>query len=369
MLHLVVGILLVANAVSLGWGLRGEWGHWWGATVPGALCGMALWLVFGDSQGSWQMMTYGSVLALALSLGGVQSYGLIVGYATSERGSDRGPLFGVSGLFLVGGLWGFWCGLALGLLTSRRSYSLGDLALWGVLASLGAFMCYKLLVIGLDLHLSPPRSDAWAALSGAAAATSMYFVFVAGDLGVLGPAVAGWVGFGGGFSLGAFIHRKGEEAGWRFSSWKFMEHSVGFFGGLALAVFWAFEDRPLPSVGLYGPAKPLVLLVMCFVTYMVVSNNLEHWSTEIGWFSRRFFALFQVFCLAVIVCSFYAIWSSPEFLEGSLWRTKALFLLLLTAFTLIGTLKFLHRWSDTRSRVVATFVLQFLICVVLALII
>jgi len=367
MLHSVVGTLLVANAVSLGWGLRGEWGHWWGATVPGALCGMALLLVFGDSQGSWQMMTYGSVLALALSLGGIQSYGLIVGYATSERRSERGPLFGLFGLFLVGGLWGFWGGIGLGLLTSQRSYPLGDLALWAVLASLGAFLCYKLLVIGLDLHLSPPRSDAWAALLGGAAATSMYFVFVAGDWGVLGSALVGWVGFGGGFSLGAFIHRRGEEAGWRFSSWKFMEHSVGFFGGLALAVLCALRGRPLPSIGLYGAAKPSVLLAMGFVTYMVLSNNFEHWSTEALWFSRRFFALFQAFSLAVLACFFYVIWSSSGLLQASLWGERVVFLLFLMVFTVIGTLKFVHRWSDTRSRVVATFVAQFLICVVLVL--
>jgi len=368
MLHTGLGILLVANATSLGWGLRGEWGHWWGATVPGALCGMALWIVFGGSEDPWQMLAYGSVLALAFSIGGTQSYGLILGYATCEKGAERSPLFGLFGLFLVGGLWGFWGGAALGLLTTERSYLLADLALCAILASIGAFLGYKLLVPGLDLHLSPPRSDAWAAVLGGAAATTAYFLLVAKDYSPISHALAGWVGFGGGFSLSAFVHRRGEEAGWHFSSWKFIEHGLGFFGGLSLATSCALTGDRLPSFELGATTKMSILLVLWFITYMVLSNNFEHWSLEVHWLSRRAFSLFQgasLVSLLILMCSASEILGRLP--SPSAWQAKAILLFFLSLFTAIGTLKFLHRWSDVRSRVVATFAIQFLICVVLLL--
>ncbi len=368
MLHTVAGILLVANATSLGWGLRGEWGHWWGATVPGALCGMSIWLAFGQSSSAWQMLAYGAVLAVSLSLGGVLSYGLIVGYATAEKGRDsRSPLFGLFGLFLVGGLWGFFGGTALGLLMTDISYKIADLALWAVLASLGAFMAYKLLVIGLDLHLSPPRSDAWAAVLGGAIASATYFALGPGDSTVLIYALSGWLGFGGGFALGAYIHRKGKNSLFKFSSWKFMEHSVGFFGGLALGISAALSQGGVPPVEMGGRfIRPSILVVFWFMTYMVLSNNLEHWTFEIKWLSRRVFTVFQVLSLFSLLIFLYLTQNLLVSWEGSNCQA-GVFLLLMLLFTIIGTVKFMHRWSDIRSRVVYTFVVQFLVCVVLLL--
>ncbi len=230
----VLGLILVAVATSLGWGLRGEWGHWWGATVPGAFCGMSLWLGFGTVSNGWQMIVLGAVMAVSLSLGGVLSYGRIVGYVKGQH--DRPPLFGVLALFLVGGLWGFFGGTALGLIASEKDYVFGDMALWAVLSSIAAFGCYKLLVKGLDLHLSPPRSDAWAPVLGAALGTLAFFMIYPGDWLVVGFGLIGWAGFGGGFSLGSLIHRFCHNAGLDVDSWKFMEHSVGFWGGLSLGI-------------------------------------------------------------------------------------------------------------------------------------
>lgn len=364
----IIGVLLVANATSLGWGLRGEWGHWWGATVPGALCGMTLWLAFGSGGSVWQLMIYGSLMGLAMSLGGVLSYGLIVGYSTGEPGRDqRSTTFGLMGLFLVGGLWGFFGGTALGLLLTENSYELGDLALWALLASIGAFLTYKLLVVGLDLHLSPPRSDAWAAVLGGALGTLCFFSLGTGDLTVASTALVGWLGFGGGFSLGALIHRKGNEIGWNFSSWKFMEHSVGFFGGLALGTFVAWRGEGLPVRAFSDPACPLFsMVVFWFITYMVLANNVEHWTKDLGWLSRRGLVIFHIGSLVSLPVFVYI--GNIAAIGGDAPGGQMLvFIALMLIYTLIGTAKFVNKWSTIRSRVVATFAIQFILCLVLSL--
>ncbi|MBU7005040.1 MAG: hypothetical protein HXS50_05695 [Theionarchaea archaeon] len=363
MIQSILGILLVANATSLGWGLRGEWGHWWGATVPGALCGMTLWLAFGSVDNVWQMLIYGSLMGLAMTLGGVLSYGLIVGYSTGEPGRDqRSTSFGLLGLFLVGGLWGFFGGTTLGLLLTEKTYGFGDLATWALLASTGAFLTYKLLVVGLDLHLSPPRSDAWASVLGGALATTAFFGFGHGDMVIITTALVGWLGFGGGFSMGALIHRKGNEAGWNFSSWKFMEHSVGFFGGLALSIFIALRGGGLPEQPFNAPADPIFALIsFWFITYMVLSNNIEHWVSDLKWISKRGFVFFHALSLISLPVFIYLVnflamgWNAPR---GQI----LVFFAMLLLFTLVGTAKFVDKWSTIRSRVVMTFAIQFALC-------
>jgi hypothetical protein len=329
---------------------------------------MSLWLAFGPGDSVWQMIIYGSMMGIAMSLGGILSYGLIVGYSTGEPGRDqRSTNFGLMGLFLVGGMWGFFGGIALGLLITEKSYELGDLALWTLLASAGAFLGYKLLVVGLDLHLSPPRSDVWAAVLGGAVGTLCFFAIGEGDMAVASTALVGWLGFGGGFSLGALIHRKGNEAGWNFSSWKFMEHSVGFFGGLALGAFVAWRGEGLPVRAFSDPAYPLFsMLVFWFITYMVLSNNIEHWTKELGWLSRLGLAVFHIGALVslpvfVHLGNIAAIgWDAPR-------GQMPVFFALMLIYTLVGTAKFVNNWSAIRSRVVMTFAIQFILCLVLAL--
>jgi hypothetical protein len=212
---------------------------------------MSIWLAFGETHNAWQMLLFGATLAVSLSLGGRVSYIRIVGYIQtrgaddphapgvrkdmygeeSDTQYDRSPLFGLFAIFIVGGLWGFFGGTALGLLMTDISYELADLALWGILASLGAFLSYKLLVLGLDLHLSPPKPDTWAVMLGGCLATTAFFAFGPGDLVVLRTALLGWLGCGGGFVIGALIHRWCVMAGRYPYSWKFMECSVGFWGG------------------------------------------------------------------------------------------------------------------------------------------
>ncbi len=363
--RIAAGILLVANATSLGWALRGEWGHWWGATVPGALCGMSLWLALGEAADTWQMLAYGAALAAGLSLGGVLSYGLLMGYATREPGRDsRSSLYGLSGLFLVGGLWGFFGGASLGILLTEVHCHFEDLALWAVLASLGAFAAYKIIVVGLDLHLSPPRSDVWAALLGGVLSSTAYFALSPGGGTVLICAYAGCAGFGGGFALGALIHREGRDSALKLSSWKFAEHSVGFFGGLSLALASALFRGALPTIPIEGSAGRLcIMLMLLFSTYMVVSNMVEHWTFELRWLPKACFAAFQILALTgIIACLGLA---SCRSWGGEAIGQAAAFISLLILFTFLGTAKFVRSFSGFRSGVVRALLAQLLVCILL----
>ncbi len=367
MIDVIAGILLAAFATSLGWGLRGEWGHWWGATVPGAFCGMAIWLAFGQTGSAWQMLAFGAVLAVSLSLGGVLSYAKIVGYVKAEH--DRSPLFGLFGLFLVGGLWGFFGGTGLGLLMTDHAYTIVDLALWALIASFGAFSTYKLLVLGLDLHLSPPRSDAWAAVLGGCLATTAYFAIGPRDAIVLRTAFLGWMGFGGGFSLGALIHRYCVEAGRKVDSWKFMEHSVGFWGGLGLGISAAAMGRDLVAIPASDPALlASAVVVLWLVPYMNTNNNFEYWYREKAWISRRIFAVFQGLALASLILFAYVADGLVTGWDGETGYSL-IFVGMLVIMTLLGIAKFRFNRSRGRLIVDATFIGEVIACLVLLLLI
>jgi hypothetical protein len=359
----LAGVLLVALATSLGWGLRGEWGHWWGATAPGAFCGMATWLAFGGTGDGWQMLIFGAVMAISLSLGGVLSYGKIVGYVKSEH--DRSPAFGTLALFLVGGLWGFFGGTGLGLLMTEIEYGLVDLATWALLASIGAYLAYKFLVLGLDLHLSPPRSDAWAAVLGGSMLTAAYFALGPGDLVVLRTAFLGWLGFGGGFSLGALVHRRCVNMGWKVDSWKFMEHSVGFGGGLALGVSAVLAGGNLEPIGASDAGLLASLIVVVWLMpYMNTSDNFEHWFRKMEWISGRTFAAFQaISLLCLVVLIFFGkilveTWSATG-------GYRLLFVLLLSLMVFLAISKFRFDRGRVRLLVDATFLGELAGCLAL----
>ena len=87
--------------MSVGWGVRGDYGHEAGARIPG--CGAIGW-----------------------AFGGQMSYGRIVGYTAAASFQD--VTYGYGSLFVVGGLWGWSAicitlGLLLGHTVMERRYS------------------------------------------------------------------------------------------------------------------------------------------------------------------------------------------------------------------------------------------------------
>src|SRR5580700_1439185 len=93
-------ILLAALAMSVGWGIRGDYGHEYGAMIPGALLGLSISLT--SRRPDWQArgVTLAFLGALGWAFGGQMSYAKIVGYT--------------GGSTFVDVHYGYWCLFTVG---------------------------------------------------------------------------------------------------------------------------------------------------------------------------------------------------------------------------------------------------------------
>src|SRR5258708_26659370 len=67
-------VLLVGLSLSIGWGIRGNFGHEYGAMIPGALAGLAAVLLAGRRDWSPRCAFFAFFGALGWSFGGSMSY-------------------------------------------------------------------------------------------------------------------------------------------------------------------------------------------------------------------------------------------------------------------------------------------------------
>jgi len=93
---------------------------------------------------------------------------------------------------------------------------------------------YGLLVMQLEILMTPPRSEAWAFCFGAGLALVWYMVRN-GFKSALKVAFITMIGAGFGFAFGNFLQIVGNLLEINFNMWNVMEYSIGFFGGSALA--------------------------------------------------------------------------------------------------------------------------------------
>src|SRR4051794_12952043 len=94
---------LTALALSVGWGIRGNFGHEYGAMIPGALAAMAVVLLSGRDDWPRRVAYFAMFGALGWSFGGSISYMQVVGYTHS--GHSPSVLYGFANLFVIGFLW------------------------------------------------------------------------------------------------------------------------------------------------------------------------------------------------------------------------------------------------------------------------
>lgn len=95
--------LLAALSLSIGWGIRGNFGHEYGAMIPGALTGIAVGLMSGREDWRRRVMYFGMFGALGWGFGGSISYMQVISYTHS--GHFASQLYGFLALFWIGFLW------------------------------------------------------------------------------------------------------------------------------------------------------------------------------------------------------------------------------------------------------------------------
>jgi hypothetical protein len=225
---------LAIAGISLGtaWAIRGQFGHTYGAAWAGSI--IAIVIVLLARRADWYAKVFPLALASAAGwgIGGIISYGIVVGYGRSTDFTNA--YYGFLMLFVIGSLFGLLGGGLFGLtLADQPSKPVKWHRLLTEITA-GSVVFYYLSTEELGWLMTPPRSEAWAACVGMMVAMFWYMLRHQ-QFGAIRIAIFAGLGAGFGFSFGNFLQVMGSVSGIHFNFWNVMEYSIGFFGGAGMA--------------------------------------------------------------------------------------------------------------------------------------
>ncbi len=285
--QLYFAMLMAGMSLGTAWAIRGQFGHEHGAAWAGAIGSLSVLLVAKRSD--WYTKVFAATLAGALGwgLGGLASYGIVVGYG---RGIEFiNVYYGLLMLFVIGGLYGFVGGGLFGLALAdspKKTIKWHEVIVEMVV---GATLFYFFLIEEFEWNMTPPRSEMWAACFGAAVALTWYMVRNQ-QFSALRVAVFSGLGGGFGFAFGNFLQVLGGLTGVKFNFWNVMEYSLGFFGGLGMAYGtltseWERTDDQQPKSRAWFP----LLMALLVIPYIVWEQSFSVERLQ-GIFSKLEFA-------------------------------------------------------------------------------
>jgi hypothetical protein len=334
-------LLLTGLSVSIGWGVRGQFGHEYGAALAGALGGMTVGLLSGRRDWLPRIHYFAFLGAVGFAFGGAMSYMKTVSFIHSSDSAT--VLYGFACLAVLGGLWAAPAGAGLGLAafldreeltkffipigaiflawhfsdTVRGPYRslpfaryLGDYGLTGLIAlfvvgamvlirrqywgdgallivcmSVGSWIGYILLITLLRLDMNPPRGDTWA--SNAGLVGGILFFCWRRRLGGVAFATLGGLLLGGiGFALGGAVKLLVMSSGYNTNWHSVLEQSQGFLLGIALAITMGFLAVRSPKLVDEPPVRRWtevfsVVFVLWLLPYLNLRRSPGEWVTEI----------------------------------------------------------------------------------------
>ena len=96
-------VLIVGLLFSIGWGVRGNYGHETGAMLPGALGAIGVSLL--SQRVDWQrrVVFFAMFGMVGWAFGGSISYMMVIGYTHSGQAASQ--FYGYLMLFVIGFLW------------------------------------------------------------------------------------------------------------------------------------------------------------------------------------------------------------------------------------------------------------------------
>lgn len=302
-------ILLTGLSLSIGWGIRGNFGHEIGAMVPGALAAMAVVLLAGREDWHRRIAYFAMFGAIGWSFGGGMSYGMVIGYTHS--GHSASVLYGFASLFVIGFLWGAIGGAATALpaildrerLTEFFVPLIAVFATWmlqegfenwlitinsdfrqesplywydsdwlaavtAIVAllvltairrrfdqatslmlhmAIGWLVAFLVLVPLLGIRMTPPRGDNWAGSVGMVAGMLLYFQRRKLHAATYAALVTAFFG-GFGFASSVLFRLIETKTGWPTNWHSVMEQTYGFINGVGIAVAMLALARRLPRV-------------------------------------------------------------------------------------------------------------------------
>jgi hypothetical protein len=277
----IFSILIVAMSFGTAWAVRGQFGHEQGAAWAAGIGGLSLVLV--SNRNDWYQRVLSVTLASAVGwgMGGMISYGQVVGYGRSVDFANA--VYGLLMLFIIGGLFGLIGGGLTGLsLESNRENKVKWARLMTEMVA-GGLVSYGLLIMQLEILMTPPRSEAWAFCLGAGMAVFWYMARN-GFSSSMKVALFTMTGAGFGFAFGNFLQIIGNLLEINFNMWNVMEYSIGFFGGLALA--YSVFTSPWPQ-NIENP-KPWENRVSYIIALIIIPIIVFRQSLSVQVLSERF---------------------------------------------------------------------------------
>jgi hypothetical protein len=303
-------IFWVGLSLSIGWGIRGNFGHEYGAMIPGMLASLAAALLSGRADWHRRSVFFAFFGALGWSFGGSISYMQVIAYTHSGHSSS--VIYGFACLFVIGFLWAAigGAGAALPALLNRErlteffapltavfaGWIIQDVAvaLWfpedsayrqrsplywydsdwlaalvaivAVLAlglarrrldvasslilhmAVGWWFGFLVLVNLLGWRMTPPRGDNWAGCVGMVIGMWVFFQRYGLSALTFASVLIGLIG-GFGFAFADLLKLAEISTGLQTNWHSILEQTYGFINGIGLgiALFWLARHAPEAS--------------------------------------------------------------------------------------------------------------------------
>ncbi|MBI4313307.1 MAG: hypothetical protein HY594_00680 [Candidatus Omnitrophica bacterium] len=341
-------VCIVALAVSLAWGVRGQHGHERGAAFVGAMAGLCIAALTGKERWVWAAVW----CSLGFSVGGAISYGWFIG-----RASD-GSVAAMIAVLAVGALWGSFGagGLGWGLRSSSSSER------WIVVIATLLTWWWMDGPLSKTLEISGfgPRRTLLIVLGLLWAGLAFYLLVIRRDRVTGIMMFWGALGWGAGFPIGMTWLSAGPSLkleGWPMDWWKCMEHTIGAVGGACLA--WGALRCSAAAEGKLKLRQKWVSLGWFFVVIptWLWANNLSFWYAEQRVISLSVVIL-AIFAIVIAVLLFVSSWHTVSTATPPLmarpWNGKFLRMICIVFAwmgVLTATLKTvpLHGWGSTQT--------------------
>lgn len=339
--HLWMFILLTGLSFSIGWGIRGQFGHEYGAALAGAIGGIAIAMLSGRADWLRRVPFFALFGAIGIAFGGSMSYMKDIWLAHSSDPATS--LYGFACVFIVGAMWAAPAGTGLALaafldrdqLTRLVTVSCWILGLWyvrdffvgllpdshfchflggyGANAALAALvvLCVRLffrkccgfgsllilymaggwwlgqliLIDLVNVQLNPPRPETWACCLGMIVGV-LACCLIHRQRGI-GFATLGALFLGGiGFALGCAIKITVMASGFTTNWHSVMEQTQGLMLGIALAIVFALLIPRAPVLDDEPPVRRwtesfCVVFVLWLLPYINFRYGPSEWVGEI----------------------------------------------------------------------------------------
>lgn len=290
--------------ISFAWPVRGQFGHEWGALIPGALAAFSAAAL--RPAALWRRSFAPAVIfgSLGFSIGGAFGYGALVN-AVINSPSLSDVLPQLAHIFLIGAVWGGLGMAFMGFGFTRTEALLGDLMVLACAAA-AAWAAVEILHAG-------GREYFW--YGGSLAVIYFYNLFLKKSRLITIFTLYGFLGFGLGFLIAVIILWAGTQGHLGGTWWQLRDQIWGLIGGISVmtAVMRAAGKGETPV-----PVSAEWFSKLAFVFYGSAVTGINLWNTCEKWFQS----------------------SSPPYFQTTAWILSALgIIIILIAAAFILTRK------------------------------